>query len=639
MCTPLVTATGHSASTTIPTSEGLSASIINPLPQQCRNDSLEQSLRRLRYSRIALRVPRSPYTCGSRLTTTALVGPRSPTMNPSSQASATSSTTTSVRSRNRRLNSVTDEELGSRGAQDPSSSARLISPVNSPRPSRAVSPIPSRHPSRAHATRHSTSSAGAETLGGRGARSDQVSSSFGSGLWGNSWSTLQGLASTVLGNDGAGIRRDAGSPVKPPRRRWPIDPRHTRTSSSGAHLQWGPAPDAKKAEDQIGIGSLESREAMVRAKRREDLLSANGTAFPDSSGQYKRRLSDDRGPSFSAPPTEHERDADKETLVYLHPVQPHDTLAGVIIQFNCDPAAFRRANRLWPNDTIQTRKTVVLPVDACGVKGRPMSKESDAVDLLTSDSIDDQPARQTASTSSPFYSDVNGFSPSITSQDHHDEPPWKHDSWVKLDDHPAPVEIVRLPCRRLGFFPPSRRKSVSFSDLDTPPASLDLGRPTNTPPRRRNSRSDSTNHFVQKLHGPGGVGTLSARTTSPGPGLDQLNKYLAPHLPNVAPRDSFESEGSNASNGLDHVGSAIEGWVRKMATRAAAAIEHPGPGTSSGRVGAGDLIELSDGIDGSDDGIGRGGEPSAREDLEGALRERFPMRGRVGQHVSAKKGD
>jgi len=409
----------------------------------------------------------------------------------------------------------------------------------------------------------------------------------------------------------------------------------------------------------------------VKAKKRETLLEANGHAFPDSNGRFKRRISDDRG-SMSAPPTENE---DRDALVYIHHVQPDDTLAGVMIKYNCQPTVFRKANRLWPNDSIQVRKTVVLPVEACGVKGRkvpgpeahnnPFSGDTTKTTPSNGPNVDGAWADSSTATSPPPPTSTAASrttSPSL-SNSHHDDPPWKHDSWVLIDPYPAAIEMARLPRRTLGFFPPSRRKSVSnsYSDLDTPPASLDLPRPhalaspNRHDRRRRKSRSSSGSYFAHPhhLHGPGGVGTLE-RNASPGPAQDGLNKLFAAHLPNVAPRSSFEStttsSSSTAGGGIENVGGAIEGWVRKLATRAATIIE-PLPGA---KCAPGDLIELSDAFDlGEDEGGGGGGgeqhapagiggvgNANYEQSRDGLLRERFQPRGRlVSQLARRKKGD
>ena len=125
----------------------------------------------------------------------------------------------------------------------------------------------------------------------------------------------------------------------------------------------------------------------------------------------------------------------------------------------------------------------------------------------------------------------------------------------------------------------------------------------------------------------------------PGPAQDKLNQLFAPHLPNVAPRSSFESTTSNSSTGIENVSGAIEGWVRKMATKAAAVVQ---PLEGEARKG-GDLIELVEsseggGEDESDRGTIRGRTSAGdRDEEERLLRERFPIRGRVFEDEGRKR--
>ena len=402
----------------------------------------------------------------------------------------------------------------------------------------------------------------------------------------------------------------------------------------------------------MGPGTREDRRALVQARKRETLLAANGHVAPDVTGRYKRRDSDERNHT-STPPGERD---DRDALVYLHKVRPEDTLAGVMIKYSCQPNVFRKANRLWPNDSIQVRKTVVLPVDACGVKGRKIPES----ELLKNDQNEESMA--TPTTFQSPWGDLHDnpkeketplssipTSPSISiSLSNTEEPPWKHDSWVLIDGFTDPVEIARLSHKTLGYFPRSRRKSITFSDVGTPPASLDLPRGSyqSSPPREHNSksRSSSGSYLTHQLQGPGGVGTMGRDVRSPGPAQDGLNKLFAAHLPNLAPRKSFESVNSSSSHGnggIENVGGAIESWMRKLATKAANSVQPPTP---RGRSGVGDLIELSEDAfdigdnDHADDEGRRStitnanarsgvGEWSAEQEL--MLREHFLPRGRV----------
>ncbi|KAL8788665.1 MAG: hypothetical protein Q9213_001593 [Squamulea squamosa] len=500
---------------------------------------------------------------------------------------------------------------------------------------RTVSPIPSRHLSRSTAAvRDESGSLGiARATGSRSRQeSGRTSSTASAGFWDAPWSSIQGLASQFLSGSDASV--DTITPHAPNRKRRQLGATHDRTTSAPP-AQWGPSGTAGKA---LGKGSQEDRLAYVQAKKREGLLAANGHVLTDALGRFKRRDSDERDRG-SVPPTDSE---DREMLVYLHRVRPQDTLAGVMIKYNCQPNIFRKTNRLWPNDSIQIRKVVMLPVEACGVKGRKLPDAVAAPDFLTDDPNEDFMPTPTPWTSHPKIPPTQDAPPSsgpsspsisVTGPEG-SEPAWKHDSWVLIDGFVDAVEIARLPRRTIGFFPRSRRKSNSYSsDIGSPPSSsLDLPRlsyqahqnpnRSDLSPRRTNnsnnkSRSSSnSNPNFPSLHlqGPGGVGTLGKDVCGPGPAPDGLNKLFAAHLPNVAPRESFESTRSNASSaGIENVGGAIENWVRKMAGKAVASVQSPPSERAGVGVAVGDVIELTDAFDGGMEIVGReGGERPGR---------------------------
>lgn len=565
-------------------------------------------------------------------------------INRPSSATASVSSSTTLRPRTRRQTHV-DDEVPSFSATTPS---WLDGPTTSSSSSRAESPINCIRQPRAErdAQRSRSTSRFLRAPGILGPQSNP--STFAPGLWGSSWSSLQGLASSLLGGDSSRVSSPGRSP---PRRRRPIEATHGRNTSAPP-AQWGPSG----GERQVGRGTREDRRMLVQARKREALLAANGHFTPDVSGRYKRRDSDERDHT-SAPPGEQD---DRDALVYLHKVKLEDTLAGVMIKYSCQPNVFRKANRLWPNDSIQVRKTVVLPVDACGVKGRKLPEPGDP-----SEHLQDGQNEEIIPTPTAFQSPWGDLhdspkekgtplssiptSPSISiSLSNPEEPPWKHDSWVMIEGFSDAVEIARLSRKTLGYFPRSRRKSLTFSDVETPPASLDLPRGSYqpSPPRVQNSksRSSSGSYLTHQLQGPGGVGTMGRDVRSPGPAQDGLNKMFAAHLPSLAPRKSYESVNSSSSHGnggIENVGGAIEGWMRKLATKAANSVQPPTPG---GRSGVGDLIELSE--DAFETGDGGHVEDEDRQstirsanaasgvgawsaEQELMLREHFPQRGRV----------
>ncbi|TLD36178.1 carbohydrate-binding module family 50 protein [Venturia nashicola] len=562
---------------------------------------------------------------------------------PSSRTSSTPAQTDALRPRQRRLISGLDDDGSSPFNSAPGT--RLASPRGSPPGYRQRSPNPGGHSSRTYMRDIPRSQPFLNSSPGivRGG----ASSTSLSGLWENSWSALQGLASGIIGNGSAPSSRTASTIRKPliessPQRRRNNTPQ-----------EWGPLTNASR---DIGTGSIQDRETLVRAAKRKDLLRNNGDSLTDSLGRYKRRNSDDFTTGSVQPNDQDDRDA----LVYLHQVKPNDTFVGITIKYSCQPAVIRKANRMWPNDPIQSRKTILLPVDSCAVKGRLVNgPQSEAIeeDLRMDErlSMHESPSASTdgwhrqesppTTQPSPEPRPLSSVASTITNA----EPPWKHDSWVILPNEKEPTEIARLPRRHLGYFPRARRKSVTFSDIGTPgltpTASLDLPRIPSSPgsaqseayaalrPNVSRNRSSSNAAFAAMsfLHGPGGVGTLGHNVRLPGPGEDKLNKLLGPHLPNVAPPPNqtvftpwnpglgleedlmslpnleiaSASSSSPSGNGIDiqEMSGAVERWVRKTAKRTADALGtanatagSKGAGVRGMGAGSGitDLIELTD---------------------------------------------
>lgn len=591
-----------------------------------------------------------------------------------------------IRPRNRRLLS-TEQELVSTSA------------TSTPGGSRAVSPLPSKHPSRS-STRIGNNSSG-RPVGGlvvpanKGGRSSpQGFGGLWEGGWTTSWTTLQGLASSVLGVE--------------------VDDRGDTTDGGGLlgkgkkKESWGPSGLPQKQQDAIGVGSAAEREAAVRARRMRGVLEGREEDLnvrKDTNGNYKRRTSTDETRPDGG------QDDIEDALVYIHQVQPQDTLAGVILRYNCQPAIFRKANRFWPNDTIQTRKFVVIPVDASTVKGRPCEPPTpgyQGVDLLAPTPSVEEPFANGGS----WPGTVSPENKTSAERSESEEHPWTHVRWVLIDSSPSakPVEIGRMPRKTLGYFPPRRRKSQNtISTVSTPRGSFDLARITQSSPdapasvsgtssRRtsnlgpRPSQSTSESYFPPTIsstrprrqsvgeaadrlgwmRGPGGVGTFGKNVRKPGPGQDGLNAWAKKHIPGLAidslPSTSLvggeaahfgfndelssiiegpaRSTGSGTATpsgmgqglGIENAAAAIEGWVRRLA------IKGPGTPKLGGRVENADLIELLDGT-GSDDGRGFELSPgslrapiaglagSGREDLEGVIR------GRASAGAKGRKSD
>ena len=549
---------------------------------------------------------------------------------PSSSKTSSTAAVSSLRPRVRRLISIDDEV-------DPSSASDYDGP--SPFVSRNASPIPSTRLPRASSTNRTSYQ---RSTSGLAPNRNNDNSPTLSNFWGNSWSAIQGLASNVLGSN-----LDTGAEN---RRRRPLAATHRRSSSNSVPKEWGPSG---LSGSHVGTGTQEERENLVRAMKRRDLLTVDENSISDSRGRIKRRTSDE---SLNASNASLENEG-QDALVYIHHVRPEDTIAGICIRYGCKAEVLRKANRLWPNDSVQIKKTVVIPVDACAVKGRPVPAHNEHVQEDLLGDFDDGPSNDVKNVPD-IDAGINGrYShskqssnpprpPSSLQSSGDSDSPWKHDSWVHLPNNNTPIQIGRMPRRALGFFPPARRKSLAFSDASTPKPSLDVPRSstsTNSPaisashlnplsgtnsPRRRPQRNRSLSSF--SLHGPGGVGTLGKNVRAPGPAQDGLNKLFAQHLPNVAPPPDqeyftpwlpglLESDGSvqlgnsgartpSAGAGIDleNIGGAIEGWMRKMASKASTIVtEHTNNNGNNrsgvaiiGAVGGGgdigDLIELRD---------------------------------------------
>ncbi|GIC94822.1 putative LysM domain protein [Aspergillus udagawae] len=603
--------------------------------------------------------------------------------------------TSTVRPRTRRLISVddvTDEDYGrpmqstrlsaTTLSRDPSS-VRSRGATPSPHTSRGASPLPMRHPSRA------TESINRDNLNGFGASlgghsqtgKAQVrfadSSRAAVDFLDASWTSLQSLASSFLGSD---IARPAPNGTARTHARKPSRPDPYMRATPKTPPAWGPSAPSTS---EIAAGTKEERQAMVQAKKREALLLADTGSGASRDTLHKRRDSGEQ--------TDHsaiDAKQDEEALAYIHHVQPNDSVTGVAIKYGCQPAIFRKANGFWPTDSIQTRKTVLLPVASCSVKGRPVCAPAE-LDLLgdytsNRDSLEDLSGSSIAPTPS---SDTRA---STAEEEASAEAPlegeadriWKHQSWVQIDGFSTPVEIGRVPRKALGFFPRTRRKSLSYTDSEprssvsgrnrTATLTSTLPSPTESPssqastsqnrsitdpskPRAMSSAKPRPHHQRQRsniqLVGTG-VGTLDRSAMAPGPALDGLSKFVAQHLPNLAPAPAPPGLGrmpseyatataSTASTSLDNIGGAVEGWVRKLTTRAKAGLSdlqqgaqayqsNTGAGTSRRRMG--DLIELNAGLE-SRNSSGLLPENSRKPDLSRSgsnlhdapsLRGRFP---------------
>ncbi|KAI3332309.1 hypothetical protein HD806DRAFT_480105 [Xylariaceae sp. AK1471] len=451
----------------------------------------------------------------------------------------------------------------------------------SPSPSRGVSPMPS-----ARLTNTKPQSGGL---------SSPLNGTFSRGLlegsWAPNWTSVQDFATSLL--DGG----YSSEPSRPNSRSGSKSRPKTFWKGLGggniltrkASETWGPAPlsNSRPAQGDIAAGSLAKREAQLMARKKASVLQShegvNGGL--DITGNYKRRNSDENLRSVSQPVIE-------EFLVYLHHVQPTDTYAGIILRYRCMEHAFRKINGLWSRDNIQVRKQLMIPVDACEIKGRPCdppsfhSQKVDHLAMTPQNSDLSTPGRSYANSERQLHDDYFGSLKGKATEHQEqeaDDRPWTHVRWVKLDSLQEPVEIVRVKRTAVGYFPPRRKKSIhTVSTLSTPRHSLDLSHavsntsgvvesPGGASSRRQSSISArpaaaslsspasarSRVNSLGQMEGapawmrkPGGVGSMGKSVKAPGPAKDSFNTWVNKRLPgfNIDSLPSMSVMGSETAH-------------------------------------------------------------------------------------------
>ena len=512
-----------------------------------------------------------------------------------SSSAQTGAEQSSIRPRNRR----TAPAAGGRGYGRPTTDGvGPLSSTSSASASRAASPRPP--PATAAAA------ANAGTIG-----------QFLGDSLSQSWNSVQGFASALF----PGTRGEPGA-LAPAARMPPSrsrEPRRAAGDTCGSvgrkQTSWGPAPPSRSlGPDHIAAGSLAEREAALRAVRTASVLEShdNVNGGLDVAGKHKRRNSD------AAPPSSLQPD---DCLAYIHRVQAHDTYAGIVLRYKCREDAFRRSNGLWSRDSVQTRKWLAIPVDACEVRGRPCDAPSwhsaGAVDLLapTPAAAYDSPAEA----QDDFFASrqtTGGAAESVQGSQDEDRP-WTHVRWVQIESIREPVQIGRVSRQALGYFPPRRRKSIrtvsppssprQSSDLSSlPPSSAE--RPLSQSPSvfggvpqssgtaslpRSRVGSDTVDSRPAWMRRPGGVGSMGRSTRTPGPDKDYFNSWARKHLPALnieglpsmsvmgseTARFGFASEPSGIvespfeegrdtastsrqGSGLDRAAATVESWLR-----------------------------------------------------------------------------
>ncbi|KAG5953626.1 hypothetical protein E4U53_004413 [Claviceps sorghi] len=466
--------------------------------------------------------------------------------------------------------------------------------------------------------------------------------------WTQSWTSVQSFASSIISN---GNKFSKGR--QSPQGRARLGRNNSRPNT------WGPVPPSESSlAHDIAAGSPARRQAALKAAKTASVLESyegvNGGL--DLSGKHKRRKSDESIPPDLEP-------ADR--LVYVHEVQPNDTYAGIVLRYKCREDVFRKSNRLWSRDSVQTRKWLILPVDACEIKGRPLDPQS----WQQSGEIDVPGPAPLTTEDAPLERGFlgNGFPPehrnsassAQRAQELEDDKPWTHVRWVQIDSFANPVQIARVSRQSLGYFPPRRKRSVQTMSLtNSPRQSSDLSNPTfslnedSSPcqlyshsrrppmpstPLACHERVDSglVDTRPSWMRRPGGVGSMNMSVKEPGPDNDFFNMWAKKHLPglDLDTMPSMSVMGSESAHfgfgqgsativensladgrdvdatsrlgsGLDRAAAAIEHWLRGALTKRPSTPlsgNRSRPTDSCYEQGLSDLIELRNAI-GEEDG-------------------------------------
>ncbi|KAK6531589.1 hypothetical protein TWF694_002774 [Orbilia ellipsospora] len=219
-------------------------------------------------------------------------------------------------------------------------------------------------------------------------------------------------------------------------------------NKSSEESEWGPSGTPVILEEQ------------KKQRLRAALLADNKSSVATTATRHdlwKRRSSI----SVDAEPSKDSRE-NEDVLVYVHKVQPTDTLAGVLLIYDIEPAALRKANRLWPNDSIQMRSRLYLPVCDCAVKGVPILPQ---VEYSMDDTISEDRKGKAAS-HSRMAAESTISRPELLPSD-------RHHSFIQIDPIGV-VEIVRLARPKLSHFPPATVEPPAASGPRIPDISNDI---------------------------------------------------------------------------------------------------------------------------------------------------------------------
>jgi len=164
--------------------------------------------------------------------------------------------------------------------------------------------------------------------------------------------------------------------------------------------------------------------------------------------------------------------------IYVHVLKKTDSLPFLLLAYGISASALRKANRLWPNDSIHLRQELKLPVADCSVKVTPWEPDH-LIDLTNGETTDSSKVSLRKSRSS---SGDHGS----TSDSYWDIP--------KV----GKTRLTTIPSHQLTFFPPAsssptRPRLSALTNGNPPSSSLSLdGRPRSARPSHDSVQSNKS---------------------------------------------------------------------------------------------------------------------------------------------------
>ncbi|KAF8320683.1 hypothetical protein DL93DRAFT_2073314 [Clavulina sp. PMI_390] len=183
----------------------------------------------------------------------------------------------------------------------------------------------------------------------------------------------------------------------------------------------------------------------------------------------------------STPPEHRTQASDATREVIVHEVLPTDSLAGVALTYGVKIAALRKANKMWPSDSIHLRKVLYIPVD--WQKWPKNHKPNAVVPIMEVEEL-------TLGRSIPPFGSNNGSLASNNSDSQS----------ITTISPPRPLhsnqpQTQRIPASQLSFFP-APPTLINTSHPPFLPTSSDPSMPTSlTLPRFSLNRKTTTTIF------------------------------------------------------------------------------------------------------------------------------------------------